>query len=107
MNDRQARCSRRKFLAQAAALTLASGVPASAASNLRITSSRWSALGASRRQMLPGFHYLEFYTDLYESNQFYANHGCVVLSITYAIKTKRTLNRPAAHRLSIHGKRAN
>lgn len=33
--------------------------------------------------MLPGFHYLEFYTDLYESNQFYANHGCVVLSINY------------------------
>src|SRR5713226_6385277 len=32
MNDRQARCSRRKFLAQAAALTLASGVPASAGS---------------------------------------------------------------------------
>jgi hypothetical protein len=30
MNDRQMRCSRRKFLAQAAALTLASGVPASA-----------------------------------------------------------------------------
>src|SRR5439155_16562478 len=32
MNDRQMRCSRRKFLAQAAALTLASGVPASAQS---------------------------------------------------------------------------
>ncbi|HET9393489.1 MAG TPA: prolyl oligopeptidase family serine peptidase [Candidatus Rubrimentiphilum sp.] len=39
--------------------------------------------GGSRRQMLPGFHYLEFYTDLYESNQYYANHGCVVLSINY------------------------
>ena len=32
MNDRQMRCSRRKFLAQAAALTLATGVPASAQS---------------------------------------------------------------------------
>lgn len=39
--------------------------------------------GGSRRQMLPGFHYLEFYTDLYESNQYYVNHGCVVLSINY------------------------
>jgi dipeptidyl aminopeptidase/acylaminoacyl peptidase len=39
--------------------------------------------GGSRRQMLPGFHYLEFYTDLYESNQYYTNHGCVVLSINY------------------------
>ncbi len=39
--------------------------------------------GGSRRQMLPGFHYLEFYSDLYESNQYYADHGCVVLSINY------------------------
>ncbi len=39
--------------------------------------------GGSRRQMLPGFHYLEFYSDLYESNQYYANRGCVVLSINY------------------------
>jgi dipeptidyl aminopeptidase/acylaminoacyl peptidase len=39
--------------------------------------------GGSRRQMLPGFHYMEAYTNLYESNQFYADHGCVVLSINY------------------------
>jgi dipeptidyl aminopeptidase/acylaminoacyl peptidase len=39
--------------------------------------------GGSERQMLPGFHYLEFYSNLYESNQYYANHGCVVLSINY------------------------
>lgn len=39
--------------------------------------------GGSRRQMLPGFHYMETYTNLYESNQFYANHGCEVLSINY------------------------
>ncbi len=39
--------------------------------------------GGSERQMLPGFHYLEFYSTLYESNQYYANHGCVVLSINY------------------------
>jgi dipeptidyl aminopeptidase/acylaminoacyl peptidase len=39
--------------------------------------------GGSRRQMLPGFHYMETYTNLYESNQYYADHGCVVLSINY------------------------
>jgi dipeptidyl aminopeptidase/acylaminoacyl peptidase len=39
--------------------------------------------GGSRRQMLPGFHYMETYTNLYESNQYYANHACVVLSINY------------------------
>ncbi|MGZ3543324.1 MAG: prolyl oligopeptidase family serine peptidase [Vulcanimicrobiaceae bacterium] len=39
--------------------------------------------GGSERQMLPGFHYMEAYTNLYESNQYYANHGCVVLSINY------------------------
>lgn len=39
--------------------------------------------GGSMRQMLPGFHYMETYTNLYESNQYYANHGCDVLSINY------------------------
>jgi dipeptidyl aminopeptidase/acylaminoacyl peptidase len=39
--------------------------------------------GGSMRQMLPGFHYMETYSDLYESNQYYANHGCEVLSINY------------------------
>ncbi|MDQ6932466.1 MAG: prolyl oligopeptidase family serine peptidase [Candidatus Eremiobacteraeota bacterium] len=39
--------------------------------------------GGSRRQMLPGFHYMETYTNFYESNQYYANHGCDVLSINY------------------------
>ncbi|MDQ6930621.1 MAG: prolyl oligopeptidase family serine peptidase [Candidatus Eremiobacteraeota bacterium] len=39
--------------------------------------------GGSERQMLAGFHYMEAYTTLYESNQFYANHGFVVLSINY------------------------
>ena len=33
--------------------------------------------------MLPGFHYMEAYTNLYESNQYFANHGFVVLSINY------------------------
>ncbi|GAC1658817.1 MAG: hypothetical protein NVS9B12_11450 [Vulcanimicrobiaceae bacterium] len=39
--------------------------------------------GGSQRQMLAGFHYLEAYTTLDEANQFYANHGFVVLSINY------------------------
>jgi len=39
--------------------------------------------GGPVRQMLPGFHYMEAYTNLYESNQYYANHGFVVLSINY------------------------
>jgi dipeptidyl aminopeptidase/acylaminoacyl peptidase len=39
--------------------------------------------GGPVRQMLPGFHYMEAYTNLYESNQYFANHGFVVLSINY------------------------
>ena len=39
--------------------------------------------GGPERQMLPGFHYMEAYTNLYESNQYLANHGFVVLSINY------------------------
>ncbi|MGB6987525.1 MAG: prolyl oligopeptidase family serine peptidase [Candidatus Aquilonibacter sp.] len=39
--------------------------------------------GGSRRQMLPGFHYMEAYTHLYEMNQYLVNRGYVVLSINY------------------------
>ncbi len=39
--------------------------------------------GGPVRQMLAGFHYMEAYTDLYESNQYLVNHGFVVLSINY------------------------
>lgn len=39
--------------------------------------------GGSERQMLPGFHYMEAYANLYETNQYIANRGCVVLSINY------------------------
>lgn len=39
--------------------------------------------GGPVRQMLAGFHYMEAYTNLYESNQYLANHGFVVLSINY------------------------
>ncbi|HEX8806924.1 MAG TPA: prolyl oligopeptidase family serine peptidase [Candidatus Aquilonibacter sp.] len=39
--------------------------------------------GGSRRQMLPGFHYMEPYTHLYEMNQYLVSRGFVVLSINY------------------------
>lgn len=39
--------------------------------------------GGPVRQMLPGFHYMEPYTNLYEVNQYLVNRGFVVLSINY------------------------
>jgi dipeptidyl aminopeptidase/acylaminoacyl peptidase len=39
--------------------------------------------GGSERQMLPGFHYMEAYANLYETNQYIVNHGCEVLSVNY------------------------
>jgi dipeptidyl aminopeptidase/acylaminoacyl peptidase len=41
------------------------------------------AHGGIRRQMLPGFHYMDVYTNLYELNQYLVSHGCVVLSVEY------------------------
>lgn len=39
--------------------------------------------GGMRRQMLPGFHYMDAYQYLYEMNQYLASRGCVVLSVDY------------------------
>lgn len=39
--------------------------------------------GGNRRQMLPGFHYMDAYQYLYEMNQYLASRGCVVLSVEY------------------------
>ena len=39
--------------------------------------------GGPSRQMLPGYHYYDTYTVLYEMNQYFASHGCVVLSVDY------------------------
>jgi dipeptidyl-peptidase 4 len=39
--------------------------------------------GGIRRQMLPGFHYMETYQYLYDMNQYLAGRGCVVLSVEY------------------------
>ena len=41
------------------------------------------AHGGPRRQMLPGFHYIDIYTHLYELNQYLTNRGYVVLSVEY------------------------
>jgi dipeptidyl aminopeptidase/acylaminoacyl peptidase len=39
--------------------------------------------GGSRRQMLLGWHYMDYYNNAYAMNQFLANQGYVVLSINY------------------------
>jgi dipeptidyl aminopeptidase/acylaminoacyl peptidase len=39
--------------------------------------------GGPSRQMLPGYHYYDTYSVLYEMNQYFASHGCVVLSVDY------------------------
>ncbi len=39
--------------------------------------------GGSRRQMLPGWHYMDYYNNAYGMNQFLANQGYIVLAINY------------------------
>lgn len=39
--------------------------------------------GGSRRQMLLGYHYMDYYSNDYSMNQFNANHGYIVLSVNY------------------------
>jgi dipeptidyl aminopeptidase/acylaminoacyl peptidase len=39
--------------------------------------------GGSRRQMLLGFHYMDYYSNAYALNQYFANRGYVVLSVNY------------------------
>jgi len=39
--------------------------------------------GGSQRQMLPGYHYMQFYHESYAVNQWFASQGYVVLSINY------------------------
>jgi dipeptidyl aminopeptidase/acylaminoacyl peptidase len=51
------------------------------------TSERHPALlffhGGSQRQMLLGFHYMEYYSNAYAMNQYLASQGYVVLSVNY------------------------
>ena len=39
--------------------------------------------GGSRRQMLLGFHYMDYYSNAYALNQYFASQGYVVLSVNY------------------------
>jgi dipeptidyl aminopeptidase/acylaminoacyl peptidase len=39
--------------------------------------------GGSRRQMLLGFHYMDFYHNCYSINQYLASRGYIVLSVNY------------------------
>lgn len=39
--------------------------------------------GGSRRQMLLGFHYMEYYSNAYAMNQYLASLGYIVLSVNY------------------------
>jgi dipeptidyl aminopeptidase/acylaminoacyl peptidase len=39
--------------------------------------------GGSRRQMLLGWHYMEYYSNMYAMNQYLANEGYLVLAINY------------------------
>lgn len=39
--------------------------------------------GGSRRQMLLGFHYMDYYSNDYAMNQFNAHNGYIVLSVNY------------------------
>ena len=39
--------------------------------------------GGSKRQMLPGFHYSQYYSNAYALNQYFAAQGYIVLSLNY------------------------
>ncbi|HET7674431.1 MAG TPA: prolyl oligopeptidase family serine peptidase [Gammaproteobacteria bacterium] len=41
--------------------------------------------GGPPRQMLLGWHYMDYYTNSYAVNQYLANHGFVVLSVNYRL----------------------
>jgi len=39
--------------------------------------------GGSRRQMLPAFHYMQYYYNAYALNQYFASKGYIVMSVNY------------------------
>jgi len=41
--------------------------------------------GGPPRQMLPSWHYIDYYSNAYAENQYLANHGVVVLSVDYRL----------------------
>jgi dipeptidyl aminopeptidase/acylaminoacyl peptidase len=59
--------------------------------------------GGSRRQMLLGFHYMDYYSNAYAMNQYLANHGYAVLSVNYRSGTGYGLNFREAPRYGASG----
>ncbi len=54
--------------------------------------------GGSRRQMLLGFHYMDYYSNDYAMNQYYASKGYIVLAVNYRSGIGYGLNfREALH----------
>jgi dipeptidyl aminopeptidase/acylaminoacyl peptidase len=54
--------------------------------------------GGSRRQMLLGFHYMDYYSNAYALNQYFASRGYIVLSVNYRSGIGYGLNfREAIH----------
>ena len=54
--------------------------------------------GGSRRQMLLGYHYMDYYSNDYSMNQFNANNGYIVLAVNYRSGIGYGLNfREALH----------
>jgi dipeptidyl aminopeptidase/acylaminoacyl peptidase len=41
--------------------------------------------GGPPRQMLLGWHYMDYYSNAYAVNQYLATHGCIVLSVNYRL----------------------
>lgn len=64
--------------------------------------------GGSRRQMLPGWHYMDYYNNAYGMNQFLASQGYVVLSINYrsgigyGLQFREAVNQGAAGASEYH-----
>ncbi|HLH04721.1 MAG TPA: prolyl oligopeptidase family serine peptidase [Bryobacteraceae bacterium] len=59
--------------------------------------------GGSRRQMLLGFHYMFYYSNAYSLNEYFANHGYVVLSVNYRSGIGYGLNFREAIDYGAHG----
>ena len=59
--------------------------------------------GGSRRQMLLGFHYMDYYSHDYAMNQFNACHGYIVLSVNYRSGIGYGLNFREALHYGAHG----
>ena len=59
--------------------------------------------GGSRRQMVLGWHYREYYSNAYAMNQYLANHGYIVLAINYRSGIGYGLNFREALRYGAYG----